>query len=86
MITQVSQPHVNTLDEPPTYFLGLPTRLRATGATTNGAFGLVENVMPPGFASPYHTHHLEDEAFYVLAATSGFHVDGATAARIRVNA
>jgi quercetin dioxygenase-like cupin family protein/ketosteroid isomerase-like protein len=72
MITQASQPYVNTLDEPPIYFLGLPTHLRATGATTNGAFGLVENVMPPGFASPYHTHHLEDEAFYVLEGEMAF--------------
>jgi quercetin dioxygenase-like cupin family protein/ketosteroid isomerase-like protein len=72
MITQASQPHVTTLDEPPIYFLGLPTHLRATGATTSGAFGLVENVMPPGFASPYHTHHLEDEAFYVLEGEMAF--------------
>src|SRR5947207_2824729 len=53
MITEGLQPYVNTTDEPPIYFLGLPTILRATGQTTNGAFGLVENVMPPGFASPY---------------------------------
>ena len=62
------QPHVNTAGEPPVYFLGLPTILRATSETTNGAFGLVEQVMQPGFASPYHTHSLEDEAFYVLEA------------------
>ena len=62
MITQGLQPYVNTTDDPPIYFLGLPTILRATGQTTNGAFGLVENLMPPGFASPYHTHQLEDEA------------------------
>jgi len=30
---------VNTIDRPPIYFLGLPTYLRATAATTNGAFG-----------------------------------------------
>ena len=39
MITQGLQPYVNTTDEPPVYFLGLPTILRATGQTTNGAFG-----------------------------------------------
>jgi quercetin dioxygenase-like cupin family protein/ketosteroid isomerase-like protein len=72
MITHAAQPQVNTLDEPPLYFLGLPTRLRATGATTNGAFGLLEQVMPPGFASPYHTHQLEDEAFYVLEGEMAF--------------
>jgi quercetin dioxygenase-like cupin family protein len=72
MITQGLQPHVNTASEPPIYFLGLPTILRATGQTTNGAFGLVEQVLPPGFASPYHTHHLEDEAFYVLEGEIAF--------------
>ena len=76
MITQGLQPHVNTTDEPPIYFLGLPTILRATGQTTNGAFGLVENLMPPGFSSPYHTHHLEDEAFYVLEGDMAIVCDG----------
>ena len=77
MITSALQPHVNAADEPPIYFLGLPTILRATGATTNGAFGLVEQTMPPGFASPYHTHHLEDEAFYVLEGEMAFVCGGA---------
>jgi ketosteroid isomerase-like protein/quercetin dioxygenase-like cupin family protein len=76
MLTQRLQPYVNTIEEPPIYFLGLPTILRATGQTTNGAFGLVENVMPPGFASPYHVHHLEDEAFYVLEGEMAFVCDG----------
>jgi uncharacterized protein (TIGR02246 family) len=76
MITQTLRPYSNTTEEPPIYFLGLPTILRATGQTTNGAFGLVENLMPPGFASPYHTHHLEDEAFYVLEGEMAFVCDG----------
>ena len=66
MIAPDLHPILNTRDESPFRFLGLPTVMRATGKTTNGAFGLVEHLMPPGFASPYHTHHLEDEAFYVL--------------------
>jgi steroid delta-isomerase-like uncharacterized protein len=32
--------------------------------------------MPPGFASPYHTHHREDEAFYVLEGEMAFVSDG----------
>jgi quercetin dioxygenase-like cupin family protein len=72
MSTQGLQPRINTADEPPIYFLGLPTLLRATAETTNGAFGLVEQVMPPGFASPYHTHQAEDEAFYVLEGNMAF--------------
>ena len=77
MITERLQPHVNTREESPLYFLGLPTLLRATAQTTNGAFGLVEQLMmPPGFASPYHTHQLEDEAFYVLEGNMAFVCDG----------
>jgi len=76
MTTQSLQPQVSTAEEPPIYFLGLPTILRATAQTTNGAFGLVEQVMPPGFESPYHTHHLEDEAFYVLEGEMAFVCDG----------
>lgn len=76
MITQTLQPYVSTPEESLIYFLGLPTLLRATGQTTNGAFGLVEQTMPPGFASPYHTHRLEDEAFYVLDGELAFVSDG----------
>ena len=77
MITQSLQPHINTREESPFHFLGLPTLVRATGLTTNGAFGLVEHLMmPPGFASPYHTHQLEDEAFYVLEGDMAFVCDG----------
>ena len=76
MITQSARPFVNTTEEPPVFFLGLPTHVRATGEATNGAFGLVENVMPPGFASPYHTHRLEDEAFYVVEGRMAFVCDG----------
>ncbi|MEI9979894.1 MAG: ester cyclase [Edaphobacter sp.] len=32
--------------------------------------------MPPGFASPYHTHHREDEAFYILEGEMAFVCDG----------
>jgi quercetin dioxygenase-like cupin family protein len=72
MIAQGLQPYSNTIADPPVYFLGLPTILRATGERTDGAFGLVENLMPPGFASPYHTHRLEDESFYVLEGRIAF--------------
>ena len=37
---------------------GSPTVLHATGEMTEGRFCLLEQVtMPPGLASPYHTHH-----------------------------
>jgi len=55
------------------WFLGCLATLKATGARTGGAFTMVEFTHPPGFATPQHMHHAEDEAFYVLAgAMRGF--------------
>ena len=65
-------PYLNTR-ETASRFLGVPTQVRASSGTTSGAFGLVESwEMPPGFASPYHTHHREDESFYVLEGEMAF--------------
>lgn len=77
MIAQSLKPHVSPADAEPTFFLGLPTVLRATSQNTGGAFGLIDHLtMPPGFASPYHTHRLEDEAFYVVDGRVAFVCDG----------
>ena len=60
-------PTITTLEEDAgRWFLGTRVWLRATTAQTGGALGLIEQVVPPGFGSPYHVHHNEDEAFYVL--------------------
>jgi quercetin dioxygenase-like cupin family protein len=48
------------------WFLNCWTVVKATGAQTGGAFGLIEQVIPAGFASPYHLHHAEEETFYIL--------------------
>jgi mannose-6-phosphate isomerase-like protein (cupin superfamily) len=48
------------------WFLSLPTWIRASGAETNGTLSLIEQLIPAGFASPWHVHHHEDESFYVL--------------------
>lgn len=77
MNTPALKPYMNTREDPAFRFLGLPTLLRSTGETTNGGFGLLEHwAMPPGFASPYHVHHLEDEGFYVLEGEIAFVCDG----------
>lgn len=47
-------------------FLGLPTWIKAHRANTGGQFSLIEQVIPAGFASPWHTHRSEDESFYVI--------------------
>lgn len=48
------------------WFLGTLMTVKATGAGTAGAFGLIEQVLPAGFGPPPHVHHAEDEAFYIL--------------------
>lgn len=47
-------------------FLGLPTWIKADRGSTSGHFSLIEQVIPPGFESPWHVHRSEDESFYVL--------------------
>lgn len=54
------------------WFFGGRTWLTATGAETGGAYGLIEQVMPPGTGSPWHRHHAEDESFYVVEGTLTF--------------
>jgi quercetin dioxygenase-like cupin family protein len=49
-----------------TWFLGVPTFIKATGEQTGGAFGLIEQIVQAGDGSPYHVHHAEEEIFFVL--------------------
>ena len=51
------------------WFLSNRMTMKATADTTNGAFGLLESVIAPGFSPPLHIHHREDESFYVLEGT-----------------
>jgi steroid delta-isomerase-like uncharacterized protein len=73
MTTIEQSPYLNSRDEDAFRFLGIPSQMRATADTTNGSFGLLEHwEMPVGFASPYHTHHREDESFYVVEGEMAF--------------
>lgn len=77
MTTHQPLPYLSTREDSAFRFLGIPTLMRSTGESTNGAFGLMEHwSMPPGFASPYHVHHREDEAFYVLEGELAVVCDG----------
>jgi quercetin dioxygenase-like cupin family protein len=61
------QRYVSTREEEQAlWFLGVLTQVKASGEQTRGAYGLVEQVLPAGFASPWHLHHAEDETFYVI--------------------
>jgi mannose-6-phosphate isomerase-like protein (cupin superfamily) len=77
MTAKQQRAFINSREDSPVQFLGIPTVVRATGEATNGAFSLIEHLsVPPGFASPYHMHHLEDEAFYILEGKVAFICDG----------
>jgi quercetin dioxygenase-like cupin family protein len=49
-----------------TWFLGVPTFIKATDEQTGGAFGLIEQIVQVGDESPYHIHYAEEEIFFVL--------------------
>jgi hypothetical protein len=49
-----------------TWFLTNRMTMKATAEMTNGAFGLLESLIVPGFSPPLHVHQREDESFYVL--------------------
>jgi quercetin dioxygenase-like cupin family protein len=51
-------------------------RFLATGEETNGAYALVDAIVPPGGGPPPHRHSREDEAFYVTEGEITFTIDG----------
>ena len=53
-------------EEQTVWFLRNRMTIKATAASTGGAYGLVESLIAPGFSPPLHVHHREDEAFWVL--------------------
>jgi mannose-6-phosphate isomerase-like protein (cupin superfamily) len=58
------------------WFLNNLITVKATTESTGGAYSLCHQVSPPGSATPYHVHHEEDEAFYILEGESTFICDG----------
>lgn len=51
---------------------GSPILIHATGADTNGSFGMWETFVPPGKGPEPHTHSRETEVFRVIAGTFRF--------------
>lgn len=76
VITNLSPFSLSETEGDAYWFLNNLDIVKATSASTGGAFSLVYQVAPPGAATPYHLHHSEDEAFYVLAGSSSFICDG----------
>jgi len=63
------EPFVITAEDAPSMPspMGWDARILATGATTGGAFAVVENVLAPGAGPPVHRHLDEDELIRVLS-------------------
>ena len=58
------------------WFLNSLNVVLATSESTGGVFSLVHHTAPPGHATPYHLHHDEDEAFFVLDGEFTFICEG----------
>ncbi len=69
--------HVATLENAPAYsFLNALHIVLASSVSQAGAYALVHLTAPPGFTTPYHLHHTEDEAFYLLEGAITAFYDG----------
>lgn len=55
------------------WFLDTLMQPKLTGAASNGALAVFEQLAPPGSATPMHRHDETDEHFYVLAGEVMFH-------------
>jgi quercetin dioxygenase-like cupin family protein len=76
MLSQLLSRSVSTTDGPAYWFLNSLEIVLATSESTGGAFSLVHHTAPPGHATPYHLHHEEDEAFFVLDGEFTFICEG----------
>lgn len=57
-------------------FLSLPTWIHAGRNESGGSLSLVEQIIPPGFTSPWHVHHDEDESFFVMSGEITVYASG----------
>ena len=56
------------------WWFGQLAVIKADAAHTRSRYTLVELTAPPGYVSPLHVHHREDEAFWVLEGNTRFEV------------
>ncbi len=76
MVPELLPRSLSNTEGPAYWFLNSLNIVKATSESTGGAFALVYHTAPPGHATPYHLHHIEDEAFYVLDGEFTFICDG----------
>jgi mannose-6-phosphate isomerase-like protein (cupin superfamily) len=56
------------------WLLGMLEIVKIGRADTEGRYGLIEVVVPPGLGTPWHLHTEEDEWFYVLEGNMTLYV------------
>ncbi len=66
MLPQLAPQNLSAAEGPAFWFLNNLCVVKATTESTGGAYSLLYQISPPGHATPYHLHRVEDEAFYVL--------------------
>jgi len=76
MLPALAPLSVSNATGPAYWFLNGLDVVLSTTASTGGAFSLIHQTSRPGGATPYHLHHDEDEAFYVLDGEFTFVCDG----------
>ena len=76
MIPELIPQSASLTDAPAYWFLNGLCVVLATSESTGGAYSLLHSTNPPGHETPYHLHHDEDEAFYVLEGEFTFFSEG----------
>jgi quercetin dioxygenase-like cupin family protein len=76
MLSDLLPRSVSRTDGPAYWFLNGLDIVMATSESTGGAFSMVHHTAAPSHATPYHLHHAEDEAFFVLDGEFTFICEG----------
>lgn len=75
----VSEPIVRDTDDgTASWFLNSLVTTRVTGDDTDGAFAVLEHLLPPEYETPYHVHQNEDEISYLLEGEITLHTERGT--------
>jgi len=75
-ITQAGQIVLDSGEGEALWFNNDLLTIKATGAQTDGAFLVIEELARRGKVTPLHDHPDEEETFYVLEGELLFHLDG----------
>ncbi|MFD1515184.1 cupin domain-containing protein [Halomarina rubra] len=67
--------HLDAREGDAYWSLGSLTVMKATAENTDGAFSVIEELVPAGASPPRHVHREDDELFYVLDGVVTFEVD-----------